>query len=117
MSNAALIPFYSVVFTDGSAFRRVILPTARARAANIARGMMDQHEPGTQDWSVWHVIIEAPDEGFSDDPFPSGLPCGPNQVNRRLLDSRPSFRDDHGYARLHGWRPFVLRSLSGLSCA
>jgi hypothetical protein len=75
MSDAVLIRFYSVVFTDGSALRRTHveardLAEARGRAANIARGMMDQHEPGTQDWSAWQVIIEAPDEGSSRDPFP-----------------------------------------------
>jgi hypothetical protein len=100
MSDTGLIRFYSVVFTDGSALRRTHVEAnnvadARARAANIALGMMDQHEPGTQDWSAWHVIIDTPDEGCWDDPFPSGLPSGPNQVNKRLLDSRPSFRDDH----------------------
>jgi hypothetical protein len=61
MSDSALIRFYSVVFTDGSAFRRTHveardLAEARARAANIARGMMDQHESGTQDWSAWHPL-------------------------------------------------------------
>ena len=75
MSDAALIRFYSVVFTNGSALRRTHveasnLAEARARAANVARGMMDQHEPGTQDWSAWHVTIETPDEGRCDDPFP-----------------------------------------------
>jgi hypothetical protein len=35
--------------------------------------MMDQHEPGTQDWSTWHITIEMLDEGRCDDPFPEPL--------------------------------------------
>jgi len=78
MSIEALIRFYSVVFTDGTALRRThveasSLAEARARAANIARGMMDQHQPGTQDWSTWHITIEMLDEGRCDDPFPEPL--------------------------------------------
>ena len=78
MSIEALIRFYSVVFTDGTGLRRThveasSLAEARARAANIARGMMDQHQPGTQDWSTWHITIEMLDEGRCDDPFPEPL--------------------------------------------
>jgi hypothetical protein len=36
-------------------------------------GMMDQHEPGTHDWSTWHITIEMLDEGRCDDPFPEPL--------------------------------------------
>jgi hypothetical protein len=74
MSTQAPVRFYSVVFTDGSALRRThveasSLAEARAPAANIARGMMDQHEPGTQDWSTWHIELSS-DEGRWEDAFP-----------------------------------------------
>jgi len=93
MSNEALIRFYSVVFTNGRALRRTHveasnLGEARARAANVARGMMDQHEPGTQDWSAWQVIIETPDEGRCDDPFPEPLLQSSGTVYDALFAAR-----------------------------
>jgi hypothetical protein len=88
MSTQAPIRFYSVVFTDGSALRRThveasSLADARARAANIARGMMDQHEPGTQDWSAW------PDEGRCDDLFPEPLLQNSGTVYGAMFAARP----------------------------
>ena len=46
------------------------LAHARERAANIARGMMERHDPKGS-WSQWHIVIETPDEGRIDDPFPA----------------------------------------------
>jgi hypothetical protein len=78
MTGAHLLNAYSVVFTDGNTTRRIpleafSLPEARERAANIARGIMEQHEPATKDWSEWRIVIETLDEGRSDDPFPSEI--------------------------------------------
>lgn len=75
MSYGTLIRTYSIVFTDGRASRQIPLEAsslahARERAANIARGMMNQHQPGTQDWSAWRIKIEMPDGGQCDDLFP-----------------------------------------------
>jgi hypothetical protein len=76
MSGAHLLHAYSVAFTNGSTGRQIPLEAfslseARERAANIARGIMEEHEPATKDWSEWRIIIETVDEGRSDDPFPS----------------------------------------------
>ena len=75
MSHETLIHPYSVVFTNGSVFRRTLveaisLAHAQERAENMARGMMDAHAPGDQDWSQWRIVIETPDQGRSDAPFP-----------------------------------------------
>ena len=76
MSYAALIRAYSIVFTDGHARRRTVveassLEEARARAATIARGMMDQREPRSEDWSGWRIVGSGDAEEW-DDPFPGG---------------------------------------------
>ena len=75
VSDNPTIRSYSVVFTDGKASRRtaveaISLAHARERSANIARGMMNAHAPGTHDWSAWRILIATPDEGGCDDPFP-----------------------------------------------
>jgi hypothetical protein len=81
------------VFTDGSALRRThveasSLAEASARASNIARGMMEQHEPGTQNWSAWQITIETPDEGRCNDPFPD--PLSSRDLNVRRLEGAPN---------------------------
>jgi hypothetical protein len=73
MGLAVLFRCYPTVFTDGQTVRRApveasSLAHARERAANIARGMMDESQ--FENWSGWHIIIET-DEGQSDDPFPA----------------------------------------------
>jgi hypothetical protein len=49
---------------------------------------MDEHEPGTQDWSAWQVIIETPDEGRCDDPFPEPLVQSSGTVYDSLFAAR-----------------------------
>jgi hypothetical protein len=67
---------YWIVFTDGTSVRRTVveatnLAQAQERAASIAHGMMDEHEPQDCNWAKWRITLQTEGGDQCEQPFPT----------------------------------------------
>jgi hypothetical protein len=66
---------YRIEFTDGTTSRSAVvegqdLGHAHMKARELARGIIEQEPFGKFDRTKWRWIIETPDEGRCEEPFP-----------------------------------------------